>query len=495
MIQENYQNLINRQDIRKNLIEIKKAIREEDCKRALVYQTGGNFDLFIEFLGSEDAKTRKNAALILGELEDDELLPVLYNAYEKEEQLFVKSAYLVAMSNYDYREYLERLKERLESLMAKPAEETESKHVREESGILRDMILKYEKPKKHRFIAFHKPADIILTTNKHHKATVARQIPEDKITETAGGLRIQTKDLGNILPIRTYLELLFPVIADEDVAPEPALIADRLVEEDIVGMLENMHEGPAPFYFRLEIRSRMEMDKKASFAKRLSAAIEGKTDRKLINSTSNYEVEIRLVENKDGRFYVMLKLFTIKDKRFDYRKETVAASIHPVTAALVVELTKEFMKEDAQILDPFCGVGTMLIERNRAVSASPIYGIDSFGEAIEKARKNSMDENVIINYINRDFFDFRHEYQFDEIITNMPSKTGRMTDADLNHVYKNFFEKAEEVLADSGVIIMYSGEKNLVKKYLRLNRNMKLMREFLMDQRHDTYVFVIGMKG
>lgn len=495
MSQENYQNLIEGQDIRKNLIEIKKAIKEEGCKRALVYQTGGDYEIFISLLDSEDAKARKNAALILGELEDETLLEVLYRAYEKEEQLFVRSAYLIAMNNYDYREYLDKLKERLSFLMAKTVAEEESKHIREEASLLRNMIVKYEKPKKHRFTAFHKPADIILITNRHHKAAVAAQISGGKVTEIGGGLRIRTQDLEEILPVRTYQELLFPVVVDEDVVAEPQAIAEKLAGAGILQMLESMHEGPAPFYFRLEIRSRMDLEKKSAFAKRLSAALEEKTGRKLINSTSNYEVEIRLIENKNGRFYVLLKLFTIKDKRFDYRKETVAASIHPVTAALVVELAKNYMKEGAQILDPFCGVGTMLIERNRAVSASPIYGIDSYGEAIEKARKNSMDENVLINYINRDFFDFRHDYLFDEIITNMPSSSGSTTELDLDTLYKKFFKKAEEVLTDSGIIIMYSGEKNLVKKYLRLHKNLKLLREFLMDERHDTYVFIIGMSA
>ena len=37
------------------------------------------------------------------------------------------------------------------------------------------------------------------------------------------------------------------------------------------------------------------------------------------------------------------------------------------------------LKENAQILDPFCGVGTMLIERDIRVPAREKYGIDIFG--------------------------------------------------------------------------------------------------------------------
>ena len=87
-----------------------------------------------------------------------------------------------------------------------------------------------------------------------------------------------------------------------------------------------------------------------------------------INSATDYEAEVRLLERKDGGFTPFLKLYTIKDKRFSYRKEFVSSSIAPVNAALTAELYEVF-KGERQILDPFCGVGTMLIERNKAVKA------------------------------------------------------------------------------------------------------------------------------
>ena len=33
------------------------------------------------------------------------------------------------------------------------------------------------------------------------------------------------------------------------------------------------------------------------------------------------------------------------------------------------------------------------------------------------------------HYINRDFFQFRHDYLFDEVITNMPFQMGHVTEA------------------------------------------------------------------
>ena len=74
-----------------------------------------------------------------------------------------------------------------------------------------------------------------------------------------------------------------------------------------------------------------------------------------------------------------------------------------------MELSKDYLKENAQIIDPFCGVGTMLIERNKKVPAREIYGTDIFGEAIVYARENTELAGAKVNYIHSDFFDFKHD--------------------------------------------------------------------------------------
>lgn len=495
MIKQLYQNVKDGLDIRKNLIEIKKAIKDENEKRALLFIIGEDYSLFEQLLSNEDAKTRKNAALILGELEIDTALDILYRAYEKESQLFVKSSYLMAISHYDYNKYLNKLKDRLKVLTDLEIEESTGKHIREEIRVLEGMIFEYEKPESHKFDGYHKSVEIILTTNPNHKSLLASLINNNSFSEMPQGLFIKTSRLEEILPIRIYNEILFPLSWCENLETDPIRIGETILKSNLLILLSSLHEGDFPFYFRIELRSKMNLEVRSSFTKKLAGYLEEKTNRKIINSTSNYEIELRLVESKNGTIDCYLKLYTIKDKRFAYRKKTIAGSIHPVTAALIMELTKQYMKEDGQILDPFCGVGTMLIERNKKVPASPVYGIDIFSEAISKARENSKKEGIIINYINRNYFDFKHDYPFDEIITNMPAKSGSLGDKELDMLYRDFFFKSKEILADTGIIIMYSGEKDLIKKYLRLNKDLKLMREFLINKREDAYVFVIRMVG
>jgi tRNA G10 N-methylase Trm11 len=143
------------------------------------------------------------------------------------------------------------------------------------------------------------------------------------------------------------------------------------------------------------------------------------------------------------------------------------------------------------VLDPFCGVGTMLLERNTAVKAKTMYGIDSLGEAIDKARINTKKADVIVNYINRDFFDFKHEYLFDEIITNMPTTGRLMSERALSELYQRFFTKAKEHLKDSAILVLYTHNREFVKKFAN-NRTYRIEKEFEISMMEGTYVFVLS---
>ena len=101
------------------------------------------------------------------------------------------------------------------------------------------------------------------------------------------------------------------------------------------------------------------------------------------------------------------------------------------------------------------------MERRFAVPARNAYGIDTFGEAIEKARVNSKIAGMQTNYINRDYFDFVHDYKFDEIVTDLPA--GKLSKPELDDLYRRFFEKS----VPSGSGILYSGEKWKLSVYCR----------------------------
>lgn len=98
-----------------------------------------------------------------------------------------------------------------------------------------------------------------------------------------------------------------------------------------------------------------------------------------------------------------------------------------------------------------------------------------------------------INFIHRDFFDFKHDYLFDEIVTNMPVR-GKMTREQLDRLYEKFFRKALTILEKEAVIVMYTGEIGFVKKQLRLHREFSLLEEYCMQSKAGCYLLIIGVK-
>ena len=87
----NYLDKIERdEDVRKNLIELRKLLKTEPGSAAWQRDRQRCLSLMLKLLKHEDAKVRKNAALILGEMGCQDALDALFYAYECEEKLFVK---------------------------------------------------------------------------------------------------------------------------------------------------------------------------------------------------------------------------------------------------------------------------------------------------------------------------------------------------------------------------------------------------------------------
>lgn len=488
MIETVYEAIKNQQDVRKNLSLFRQCLKEETSKEPV------EPEVFINLLSADDAKIRKNAALVLGDIGSDGALFSLYHAYEVEEKNFVKSSYLAAMGKLNCAAYLSDFRRRYQELSELVPAEEDKKHVNAQLKELEKILLKYDGRKKHKFIGYGEKNRIVLTASGACREIIKGQLGAEKTQLHPLGVLLETTNLKPYLSMRTYRELLFLLNCSKKQEADAETIGQALAESDLLSKLEKCHEGDAPFYFRLEVRSSQPLDKKAAFAKRIAAIIEEKSGRKLINSTSDYEIEIRLLQSKDGYFFPCMKLYTIPMKRFAYRKNSIAASIHPADAALMMEVAKPYLKEGAQVLDPFCGVGTMLIERDCLVPAGDMYGTDIFGEAISKARENATLAEREIAYINRDFFDFKHDYLFDEIISNMPPK-GKKTKEEQSDFYERFFEKASKHLKKDGVMILYSNETGFIKRQMRVDKRFHLQKEYLMREKDGYYLFMIRFKG
>ena len=145
--------LQEKKNVRSNLSALRASLKEatEEQKAQAIEFVRGHEDLVFGFLQEEDAKTRKNAALLLGDLAVQNALQPLWKAYTREQTLFVKSAYLEAMKALHAEEILSQLKDRLAELEGEPVTEENRKHREAELRALRAILIQYEGIDTHHF--------------------------------------------------------------------------------------------------------------------------------------------------------------------------------------------------------------------------------------------------------------------------------------------------------------------------------------------------------
>ncbi len=448
---------------REDLASVAKRIKNSAVMASLVENEDFR-SVFCDYFKNEDPKVRKNTAKLAALLEDERLSKTLYNAYREEETLYVRPQILKALVACGCDEFLEELKDRLVKLKKTSFSPEEEKHVAIEIRTLEELT----GGGCHTFTGFMSPCELFLTTLPGTEDITVKLAADHAPKAVSGGVRVSVKKLQSILDIRTVEEFLFLIPGFTASDAEPAALAKAICKSNLLLFLDRRHkEQDMPYRFRIGLKLREDKDS-ASFIKKLSRELEFGSGHRLVNSTDDYEIELRITERKDGKASCLLKLYTLKDDRFSYRTKTISKGLRPSVAATAIAFAKEYLDGKAQVLDPFCGSGTLLIERAKALGAKNLYGVDIFGEAVTAARENTANAGFKANYINRDFFDFTHEYLFEEIITELPSETGNDKDdpKEILKLYRDFLEKSGSHLASGGVLLVLTRRKDIFEKAL-----------------------------
>lgn len=442
---------------------------------------------------NEDPKVRKNLALLLGDLatyieEKDgyTFVDLLMKYYQSEETLFVKESYVKGLSSYDVTDYIEVLRDRLAVLQSKDLDESEKKHVRGERKQLEKILSGFEVVE--RSFAFpEQEFELLLTADELVREDLSGDFHGSRISSS--GVRIRSKEWKKIYSNPLYKEVLYLLPMKRGTVMTKENVGAVIAESKMKVMLDQLLVGGAPYRFRIQWKGLPEEHKPAS--KEIGFAIEEASKGVFQNVPSDYDVELQFQIRKDGTLAPFFRLPMMEMQRFAYRKEALSTSTAPLTAAAMVALSKKYMKRDAQIIDPFCGVGTLLIERHRALHAREIYGLDTFGDAIRAARVNTEAAGMHANYINRDYFDFKHDYLFDEVITEFPDLYSKEP-KEREDFYQAFFRKTKEITTDSAVLILLSNEEKLLKKLMRLSSDYTLEQTIAFRKR--SKIFIIRRK-
>ena len=537
--------------IRQLLKDCPGALKDED----VFYSYATVEPIILVCLTHEDAKTRKNAALVLqtiaeeygtdifgddqvedpaasdeaptaSDLPSAEVASYLYAAYKAEETMFVRSAYLEALKCFDCEPYRAELMERLTFLKEEGWAEGDLKHVREERHAIESLFEAPASEMKSEFKSLDREMGILLVIDE-----AVREAAQTELGAGArvvpGGVRLTTSSWKKVQSCRLYKEALFPVplrkgsqitisnmgslVADSKLIPmvdellkaagdstqtgsagENAVSVGNAAENagSVVSVGENAGAREHPF--RMEIRSSSDEDRSGAALKRAAAELEEASKGRLRNSKTAYEFTLVLMAKRDGSLSPYIKLPDSTDHRFDYRKNSEATSMSAVMAAEAVQMIRPYLKDGAQVIDPFAGVGTLLIERAKAVPHGDLYATDIYGHAVIGGRENAELAGVNISYINRDFFDFKHDYPFDEVITEFPDLFNKEAE-EKEEFFRNFFRSAMEVTADKAMLFLISAEDKAMHKHIRLNPELRIVSE--IEFRGHEKIYVIDKKS
>ncbi|MGW6199077.1 TRM11 family SAM-dependent methyltransferase [Kribbella sp. NPDC055110] len=117
----------------------------------------------------------------------------------------------------------------------------------------------------------------------------------------------------------------------------------------------------------------------------------------------------------DGKtLWVAKRPYAVPLHRRTWRQQTVRGSLHPPVAAAMARLAD--LTPAHQVVDPFCGAGTLLLEAHRLEPAATYVGLDRDPAAIDAARTNGSQASI-----SWCVGDARHlTVPADRIITNPP---------------------------------------------------------------------------
>ena len=417
-----------------------------------------------------DPKARKNAARLLGALNSRKDAPALIAALNAETTRFVRPSMLLALGavgGEEARTYLDALPEPFAS---GPEEE---KHAREEAEALRRARASLMQIASHPFKGFTKPQNAILLAPSGFALLLQQELKTLSIASRPAGedmLSITVQDVKALFRARCFTELLFPLA--EGIKSDAEAVASA-VGEPFVSLLKDALSGPEPYPYRVDCP---EIGNRAAFISALAAQLDKGA---LLNSPSQYDAELRLILQQDGTLNAYAKLYTLEDPRFSYRRRALPASMHPATAACVARYAAGFLgqKKNPNVLDPFCGSGTLLIEWGKLRPESPLTGIDIAYNALEIAKENMRAANIRAGLVHKDCTAFVPRAPYDLILSNLPFGNRVGTHQDNERLYAQLCAMLPKWLAPGGVAVLYTMEYTLLHRCLSKQKDLRRIGE------------------
>ncbi len=167
-----------------------------------------------------------------------------------------------------------------------------------------------------------------------------------------------------------------------------------------------------------------------------------------------------------GDVLIGLRLSDANMRHRSYKREHLPASLRPTVAAAMSWLARP-TPEDI-VLDPFCGAGTILIERALLAPVSREVGGDMRSEAITMARRNARAADVAVSWHVWDAQALPlDDASVTRVITNLPFGKQIDTPEGNERLYTAVMRQFSRVLQADGLLVTLTSEDRLWDRIVR----------------------------
>ncbi len=171
----------------------------------------------------------------------------------------------------------------------------------------------------------------------------------------------------------------------------------------------------------------------------------------------------------EAEFFLTVRLSDDRMRHREYKTAHRPASLRAPSAAALAWLSAP--RDDDVVLDPFCGAGTILIERAHLGRYAMLMGSDRDPAALAAARVNVGARYKPIQLENWDAGALPlADASVDKIITNLPWGLRYGSHGENRKLYPRWFQEFARVLRCGGAMVMLTAEWRLMRELERAGK-------------------------
>ncbi len=171
----------------------------------------------------------------------------------------------------------------------------------------------------------------------------------------------------------------------------------------------------------------------------------------------------------DAEFFLTVRLSDDRMRHREYKTAHRPASLRASSAAALAWLSEP--REDDVVLDPFCGAGTILIERAHLGRYAMLLGSDRDAGAIAAARVNVGERYKPIQLESWDAGALPlGDASVSKIVTNLPWGLRYGSHGENRKLYPLWFKEFARVLKGGGMMVMLTAEWRLMRELERTRK-------------------------